>query len=174
MNEKKVLLSMFLTVVLLYSCNKKESKSKPNSDPVIDLFKKNLIETKIGGSNLYISLPTNYKIEENLGPDFKVYHFKHIDTNSVQNLSGGFYLGYHPSEFAPDNDDCKTEFSESEVFNKQRKWRIYDCNGEFSMQSIIINESNEIWNEKIHAFGNATTKNDLDKLMKIYSTLNKK
>ncbi|MFK7812398.1 MAG: hypothetical protein AB8B59_07880 [Maribacter sp.] len=170
---KKSLLGILLFSLFLLSCNY-APPTKSDSVEKNDSFKKELIETRLGKSNLYVSLPKNYKIEENIGSDFEVYYFTPIDTNKVQSLSGGLYLGNHPSEFEPSNDSCKTDFMTNQVFSKQRKWKIYDCKGEFLLQTIINNKRGEDWNQKIHIFGNTKSKEDLNNLVDIYSSLNHK
>jgi len=136
------------------------------------LFKKSLIKNKLGKSDFYASLPKNYKFDELQGEDFNVFYFTNIDTTIIS-FSEGFYFGNHPSEIKISKDSCKTGIMQGEVFNKKRKWRIYNCNNTRLIETIINNKYSSEWDKRIHIFGESKNKKDLNKLIDIYSTLNK-
>jgi hypothetical protein len=161
-------LILFLAVFLSYSCKKSDSLQTSNN--VLDSLK----ETPIGGTGFYISLPAHYSLKENEGPDFSVFYFASTDTTQRSNFSGGMYFGNFPNEFEVPSDSCKTEKITGAILGSNAKWTTYDCNGRYSIQTIADSKSNEGWNSKIHAFGHASTKDDLHKVLQLYSTLKKK
>lgn len=156
-----------MTVLIIAACNSSTHK-------VDDAFIKNLKINKLANTGFSISLPDAYKVEETLGPDFNVYYFYPSDSTSKVYFSGGVYLGNYPSEFNTENDSCKLDKVKSIVLNKNNEWKVLDCRGEFSIQTIIDNENNDGWNEKIHAFGYARSEDEMNKLFYVFSTLTKK
>jgi hypothetical protein len=57
-----------------------------------------LTEKQIGDLNYTISIPRDYSIKENQGPDFSVFHFSPTDTTVKNKFSGGIYFGnYRPN-----------------------------------------------------------------------------
>jgi hypothetical protein len=163
MGTPKIFTSILLTL-LLFSC-----KAQTN-----DTFKNKLNEKRIGKSNYYISIPSNYKLKLANGIDFSVYYFSPIDTTHEAKFSGGLYFGNFPNEFEPDNDSCKTTTIQSKILDSVADWTVYKCGGKYSLQTIIDSKSGEDWNEKIHAFGGATSEEGIRNVLGIYTTLKKK
>jgi len=161
-----------ISFALLIACN---AQIKKNPENLVDSsFKKHLILRQIGKSKYFISIPANYKLEERNGPDFSVYYFKPADSTDIKYFSGGFYFGNYPSFFKPINNQCQTTSLQSKILNKLEEWTQYTCDSSYSVQVIINSGDDEGWNEKIHAFGNAKSKEDVDKALLIFSTLLRK
>lgn len=160
------------TILLLYSC--KENSDKGSKKNVADNeFLKTLVERQIGKSNYYISLPKDYVIEETNGEDFSVYHFHPADSTKKEDFSGGFYFGNHPSQFPPDNKSCTTENKKNRILAQNSNWTVYNCNGNYAIQTIIDSKSGENWNELLHLFGNAQSNKNLNNLLFIFTTMKK-
>ncbi|MBS1542513.1 MAG: hypothetical protein JST14_02670 [Bacteroidetes bacterium] len=121
----------------------------------------------------YISMPNKYSITEKEGPDFSVFYFADSGTTSATSISGGMYFGNFPSEFPPKSDSCKVRTMDSQILGNKSSWTIYECDREFAIQTIVESNSGEGWNSQIHAFGHGKSKEDLDKILAIYSTLRK-
>jgi len=153
---------------LAFCCQAQEKKERHNS--VDSSFLQRLITTQIGQSAFFISIPSDYKITERRSVDFSVYYFSPIDTTNTSSFSGGLYLGGFPSLSGPENNFYKDTILKRKLFNKYEEWTQYSCNETYSIQTIanIGNYS------KIHAFGNAKSKPDIDKILIIFSTLSKK
>ncbi|OOG19342.1 hypothetical protein BWD42_05235 [Sphingobacterium sp. CZ-UAM] len=83
------------------------------------------------------------------------------------------YFGNHPSQFPAKSKSCKTEHLKNEIFDQDVSWTINNCNGDYSIQSIMYSKSGEGWNELVHMFGNAKSTEDLDKLLFIFSSMKK-
>ena len=162
----KLTITTLTIIAILFAC-----RGKSDSDQTDDTFIKSLTERRIKETNFYISLPIDYSIKENEGPDFTVHYFSPTDTTVKANFSGGFYIGYAPREFRPFNDSCKAEIIKGEILNDSNDWTVYSCNGKYSIQVIVRSKSLEGWKSKIHAFGQGASKNEIDKIFKIYSTL---
>ncbi|TDO96593.1 hypothetical protein [Flavobacterium sp. 245] len=167
-NLKISFLSAFLIFTIL-GCSDKKTKPIPENP-----YLKELAEKQIGDSKYYISIPKKYTIKENIGPDFSVYYFVPADTTATAAFSGGFYFGNYPSLFESASDSCKTEKIKSKILNKNADWRVYNCKGKYSIQSIFESGSNEGWNQYIHAFANANSAADLKKVFLILETMKKK
>ena len=170
----------FLVVIFLItsfiSCNQnnlnKTNANKINKD---SLFKASLVEYKLGESNYYVSFPKAYQVSEKVGPDFNVYYFSSKDSVNIAEFSGGFYFGNHPNEFGFNNDSCKLQKLKKKFLDQEAKWKTYKFKDDsYFMQSIINNNLNEGWNNKIHTFGKAKDTTDLNKLFHVFSTFNKK
>ncbi|MNX39411.1 hypothetical protein D3C86_697710 [compost metagenome] len=168
-NLKIPFLSIFLILTILGCSDNKKTKHI-----VENPYLKELTEKQIGESNYYISIPKKYSIKENRGPDFSVYYFYPTDTTATAAFSGGFYFGNHPSLFGTAGDSCKTEKIKSKILNKNADWTVYNCKGNYSIQSIIESGSNEGWNQYIHAFAAANSAADLKKVFLILGTMKKK
>ncbi|WP_293901792.1 hypothetical protein [Sphingobacterium sp. UBA5670] len=171
----KIQLTMIvlLTTLTLPSCGQNnDHKAVHNSVDIT--FIKSLEERQLGESKYSIYLPTDYAIGETNGEDFSVYYFNPADTTNHTGFSGGLYFGNHPSQFPAKSKSCKTEHLKNEIFDQDVSWTIYNCNGDYSIQSIIYSKSGEGWNEMIHMFGNAKSTKDLDKLLFIFKTMKKK
>ena len=156
-----------LILILLWAC------SNPK-DKVDETYINGLKEKRLGNTTYYISLPENFTIEMSKGPDFDVYYFYAADTTIKESFSGGIYMGFNPSEFKPNRDSCKTEVVKGAILNKIKEWKMAECNGKYSIQTIVESSYKEGWTENIHAFGNGFSKKDMNKLLVIFSTLKKK
>lgn len=129
MKTSTYLIIIFLwTFLFITGCGATDNKKTDNVS-VDSTFVKGLVETQIGKSDYYISIPKEYSINETEGPDFSTYYFSPTDTTSKANFLGGFYFGNHPGKFDPDNDSCKTENFKSKILNDNADWTIYNCNG---------------------------------------------
>jgi hypothetical protein len=166
----KMTTHLLLTVLLLMSCNSSSKKNVDNNQ--IDKgFGNSLTEKQIGKSNFYISLPTDYAIKTHNGPDFSVYYFSPKDTSVKPSFSGGIYFGNFPHEFEPKNDSCKTSTVKGVILHSSQDWTVYNCNEDFTVQTIVESKSGEGWNERIHVFGTAVSREEMQKLLDIYVTL---
>ena len=157
-------------IVMLMSCSNDAAENKE----VHSTKKVALIEKQIGDSDFYISVPGDYSITTSNGPDFSVYYFSPADTSVKGKLTGGLYFGNFPHEFEADNDSCKIEKLKGKILNNIQDWTVFNCQEDYSIQTITGNEKVEGWNQRIHAFGNAKNKDDLQLILDIYSTLRKK
>jgi hypothetical protein len=168
-NLRILFFSTFVALVI-FGCSDKKAKDIQEEDPYL----KQLTEKQIGDINYFISIPKNYTIKENRGPDFSVYYFYPTDTTAKAAFSGGLYFGNHPSQFEVSSDSCKTEKFKSKILNKNADWTSYNCQGKFSIQTIVESGSGEGWNEYIHAFAGASSTADLKKVLVIFKTIKKK
>lgn len=170
---KEILKFAFLlsvTIFMLASCNNNAAKDNNIADKV---SKVTLTEKQIGESGFYISIPADYSITTSNGPDFSVYYFSPTDTTVKNKLSGGLYFGNFPHEFEADNVSCKIETLKGNILDRLQDWTVYNCQGDYSIQTIADNKKSEGWNQRIHAFGQAYNKDDLHTILGIYSTLRK-
>jgi hypothetical protein len=148
----------------IFACERKQSKK------TIDTFKSTLIEKQLPNTKFFISIPADYFIREQEGPDFSLYYFLPTDTLKPSKYSGGLYLGYAPSEFQPDS--CKAYIQKSVILKSNREWTINNCKEGYTIQTIV--SDNKDSGLKIHAFGNSKNKEDINKVLKIFSTLKHK
>ena len=130
----------------------------------------NLKKKKLDRIGYYISIPQEYKIIETEGVDYYVYHFQPKDTTEENLFTGGLYYGSYPSKIEFEDKSCKTEIIEAHLLNEDVDWHVVDCNNTYSVQTIIKLDD---W-AKFHDFGNAHSKEDVQTLIEIYSTLRKK
>jgi len=163
------LFGTLVTLFLLVRCG-----TSDNADNVTQNFLDSLTEKQIGDLNYTISIPRDYSIKENQGPDFSVFHFSPTDTTVKNKFSGGIYFGNYPTKFSSPSDTCKKEIIQGDILDSNADWTVYHCSGTFSIQTIIASKSGQGWNNQIHAFGHGTGKSELSKIQKIYSTLHKK
>lgn len=165
----KLFSALILTGVLLPSC---VGGGTQRSDVASqDIYNMSLIEKRLGESRFYISLPDDFVIEIMDAEDFVVYHFRHGDSTAMKKIFGGIYFGNHPSY--PIYKCSKEEPLKSNVLNKARDWSTYRCDSIFSAETLLKNRGGEYWEEYIHLFGTTSTRDNLDELLKIYSTLRK-
>lgn len=163
----------YLTLIISIqsSCTYNETKDNSNNAKVSNIA---LTEKPIGESGYVLSIPNDYSITTSNGPDFSVYYFSPTDTTAINKLSGGLYFGNYPSKFEADNDSCKTETLEGKILDNSQNWTVYNCQEDYSIQTIVENKKGEGWNQKVHAFGHAKNKDELQIILEIYSTLKKK
>lgn len=167
----KGILVLILTVFVLTACGSNSTNVKVNSDKTNKVA---LVEKQIEESGYVISIPADYSIVGSDGPDFSVYYFSPTDTTLSDKLSAGLYFGNFPNAFEADSDNCKMEKLKGEILDTLSDWTVYNCQGNYSIQTIIDNKKNEGWNQKIHAFGYARSRDELEVILEIFSTLEKK
>lgn len=162
----------FLLICLLNSsCNNNASQNKNTTDT---LNRVKLFEKPIGESGFVVSIPTEYSITSSNGADFSVFYISPTDTAIKGRLTCGLYFGNFPNEFEADNDSCKVETLEGRMLDSMQTWKVYNCQGDFSVQTITADQKGEGWNYKVHAFGQAKRREDLKTILEIFSTLKKK
>lgn len=135
---------------------------------------KSLHPTPVPHSLFELSIPDNYSIEETQGPDFNVYYLQPSDTNNKKLFTAGIYLGNNPSKFRKMKTGCKMEKRVSKVLESKNEWTVYDCSGQFFLETIVENKYSQGGDDFIHLFGNATKESDVANLIAIFSTLIKK
>ena len=156
--------------LLLLSCNNNTSQNK-NTDTVNRV---KLFEKPIGESGFVVSVPAEYSITTSNGPDFSVYYISPVDTAVKDQLTCGLYFGNFPHEFEADNDSCKVETLKGQMLDSMQTWKVYNCQGDFSVQTITGNKKGEGWNYRVHAFGHAKRKEEMKTILEIFSTLKRK
>jgi len=161
-------LTLTLFTLLLFSCNIPKT-NKAASEQTEKQWEHSLGETQIGDRQQYISIPANYSVKVNAGPDFAVFYFNPIDTANKTDFAGGIYFGRFPKLFPPDNDSCTIYYLKSRFLAKDTDWTVQNCNGKFFVQ--IIHDDH---GDKIHAFGDAKNETDLKHLLYIFSTFKEK
>jgi hypothetical protein len=158
-----------LTILLMFGVNACINSEKKKF--IDSAFKQSLIEQKVKGTNYTIQLPDTYQIKERRGVDFSVYYFTPKDTTDNTAFRGGFYLGNHGAGFEANNAGCKTKGISGTILNADERWSLYDCDGKYSIETLIDSKSGLDWGRMLHAFGRANSNNDLKKLLEVYSTL---
>jgi hypothetical protein len=116
-------------------------------------------------------MPRNYSVAESRGEDFSVFYFSPVDSSSRIEYVGGIYFGNHPSISELEVDTCKVTEMSGRIVNANVEWIIRACFGEFHIETMCESKSRENWNKYIHAFGRSVSKEGLDTLMYIFSTL---
>lgn len=136
-----------------------------------------LIRQKLTDTNFYISIPPDFNVSRVEGADFVVYYFTPEDTTHIDTFSFGLYIGNFPSGFKQPDEYCNKEILEGNLLTKVCKWDIYSCNDDYFIETVVENTDKELLilrsDEKIRAFGSSSKREDLDFIMKIFSTLNK-
>jgi hypothetical protein len=166
-NISKNTTTFLLFLFIAFSCSNQ-------SDVINPLYLKSLVKKQVEHSNLMISIPPDYTIKENQGPDFSVYYIYPTDTTIKNKFTAGMYLGNNPSNFPAKSPNCKEKTVDGKVFGSPQKWTVYNCESVYSLQTTINNKFSEGWNEKIHAFGNTNSEDDINKIVAIFSTIEKK
>jgi hypothetical protein len=157
-------LILFMILILSYSCNPKIDRE----------YIKSLHPTSIPHSQFEISIPGNYSLVESQGPDFNVYYLQPTDTTDKKLFSVGIYLGNNPSAFGKTKSGCKQEKRKAEVLGTKNEWSVYDCNGQYFLETIVENKYHQGGDDFIHVFGNAANEKDAGHIIAICSTLIKK
>jgi hypothetical protein len=135
----------------------------------------NLLENKIGNTDYFISLPENYYIKTFMGPDFYVYYINTKNTELDEITYGGIYFGNHPSLYGDDKEE-NLIFIENiycKIFNKDRKWKVYNNENNYIAEIIIRNNGGKRWENYLHILANGKTKDELYKIIYLFSTLQK-
>ncbi|MBC6490712.1 hypothetical protein ACFSQD_16885 [Flavihumibacter stibioxidans] len=167
----RILSCLTLIFLIQTSCNNNATKDNSHANNGSNI---KLTEKPVGESGYVISVPIDYSITTSNGPDFSVYYFSPTDTTVKGKLSGGLYFGNFPHEFDADNDSCKTETLMGKILNTLQEWMVFNCQEEYSIQTIADNKKGEGWNQRIHAFGHSKSRDELQTILDIYSTLRKK
>jgi len=160
----KISVSCFILIGILQACQN-------NPHIIKSAFQKSLVQKHIKGIPYYLSLPVNYIIKEYNGPDFSVYYFYPRDAADKKSFRGGFYLGNSPGSSSRDYNNCKLGSISSNFLDDNKKWTVYNCDTIYSIQIITDSKSGYDWARYIHAFGRATSKIEVNKLVEVYSTL---
>jgi hypothetical protein len=133
--------------------------------------KLDLKEVSLLDSSFSIYMPRNYKVTESGGEDFSVFYFSPVGSSSKIEYIGGVYFGNHPSISEMEADTCKVSEKNGSIVDTNVEWIIRACFGEFHVETVCESKSRENWNKYIHAFGRSESKEGLDTLMYIFSTL---
>jgi len=160
----RLLFTGFVICVLMCACT---GNKQGNA------FTTSLVEKQIDSTGYYISLPAGYSITTKGGPDFSVYYFATIDTTDKKSFSGGLYIGGYPNRFTPPDSSCTTSMITNNILGKAAEWTVYKCDSNYTVQTLVNNTGGDA-NEKIHAFGDARSETDMQKLFDIYATLRQK
>ena len=163
------LVTALMIAGLCFSC----SRARDNFGDVSQSFLDSLMEKQIGTTNYFISVPKDFEIQEEEGIDFTVFYF--VDSDTLQsNLNGGLYFGNYPGLFPQQPDSCNSETVKSKILGNNSTWTIYYCQGEYLVETIVENKESEGWNDRIHAFGHGRSREDIYKILRMYSTFHRK
>jgi hypothetical protein len=161
---KKLSLPLFITFAFVLSCTN-NNKEKSN-DPFIS----SLSESSLGNTGYKVSIPKDYTIRQKGGEDFMVYYITTNDSTIKAAFSAGMYFGDAPTEFSTPADSCNISTSNYKILGKDQSWKQYNCSDSlFFVQTIIDNKNKQ--GSKIHAFGRGTSRENLKKVMDIFSTM---
>lgn len=168
---KTKFLTIFLTLFLL-NCDE-NGNFKTNQSLIDDTYSQTLVEQPMGGSDLYISIPTDYTINATEDVDFSVYYIVPSDTSKKADFYAGVYLGNHPTRIEQE-DSCTINEVKSKFLGKNEKWRIEECNESYWVQTITNYKQHKGWDRRLHVFGRANSEFSKNKLFTIFSTIKKK
>ena len=145
-----------------------------------------LVRQRLGNTKFYISIPSDFEINRKEGLDFTVYYFNLTDTISKGGFSFGLYFGSHPSSYKKACEECDVKTIEAKLLNKPCEWTIYSCDDSYYIETVIKKNDSDyveldedvhgegtillISENLIHAFGYANKTNDIDLILKIFST----
>jgi hypothetical protein len=157
--KKNISLSLII-IPLLFACNNSKSE-----------YLKSLHKTELKNSSFYLSIPQNYILEKEEGPDFDMHYFYPEDTCDTESFSGGLYIGFNPSLFSKYEDKAATKTINSEILGKDVEWTIFEYENEIFIQTIISFKDKDGWEIIIHAFGTAYSEEEMQKLIWTLETL---
>jgi hypothetical protein len=165
---KKCFIGIIFLIVIL-SFNSCETINKENIGELI------LLERNIEETIYFISLPENYFITRQMGPDFDVYYINSNDFDNEEITHSGLYFGNHPSSFGNDKENNLKYLGGiyCRIFNKDRRWRIYNKGNNYFAEIIVRNKGGKEWERYVHVWANGKTKEELYKNIYLYSTLRK-
>jgi hypothetical protein len=140
----------------------------------LSTFKKSLVESRIGNTNYYISLPYGYKIRESHENGFNtVYFFQPPDSTKNPIVNGGIYIGEYPKVIPPTSDSCIVLRRDRDILHRHVIWLAFKCDGNIIMQSIFSDsENSEI--PKLNPFATVKKNDDIEKIFYLFSTMRKK
>lgn len=160
----RLLATSFMVCIIMCACTGNQQHNN---------FKSTLVEQQIDSTGYYISLPPGYSLTSKIGPDFSVYYFAPTDTTDKKSFHGGIYIGGYPNRFSPPGISCTTSTVTSSILNTDAQWTVYKCDSNYSVQTLV--EGIGVGgNDKLHAFGDATSGDGMQKVLDIYGTLIKR
>ncbi len=163
--KKLSVLILLLSTMFFYSCTSKVDRE----------YIKTLHSTPIPHSQFEISIPAQYSIVESPGPDFTVYYLMPADTANKKLFSAGIYLGNNPSTFGKTKTGCGKEKRKAEILGSKCDWTVYNCDGQYFLETVVENKYHQGGDDFVHVFGNATNASDVGHIVAILTTLiNKK
>jgi hypothetical protein len=164
MKHLKSSIASIIFCSILFSC---DSHSKKAAVSTVTYRKEKLDST----SEYEITIPNYYRIQKKQGVDFEVYSLCPSDTGK-NFTNGGIYFGGHPQRIAPLFEiHLKKDSSRSGILlGNKIDWTIYEYDSLFSAQAVL-NLNDYL---KIHAFTYATSYSQLDTLIRIMESLNKR
>src|SRR5690348_1332248 len=174
MKNAVIIMSLIISGLTIIIGCQETSKNKKQNVSENTPGKTQLAQNRIGNSNYYISIPRDYILKENEGPDFSVFYFYPADTTNQPPFAGGIYFGNFPTMFNPENDSCKVKDITIKFLDSLANWSVYECPGKYFVQTIAEIKDSADWSEKIHAFGNAKTKEGLNTVLEIFGTMKNK
>jgi hypothetical protein len=137
-------------------------------------FKKSLIESRIGNTNYYISLPYGYTIRESQEYGFKTaFFFQPPDSTRNPLFNAGIYIGDYPKVIPPMNDSCIVLRRDREILHRHVIWLTFKCDDLIIMQSIFSDSENSEL-PKLNPFATVKKDVDIEKIFYIFSTMKKK
>ncbi len=170
MKNNKTIFVFLVWLLFMIACKEQDTR-KTGSIVEVNTGKGRLIENRIGQSDFYISIPDDYILKENAGPDFSVYYFYPSDTAVKAPFSGGLYFGNFPQKFEPKNDSCKIRDIKSRILDSLTNWTVHNCQGNYFVQTFAESKDPEGRGGTIHAFGNAKTQAGLNRILEIFGTM---
>jgi hypothetical protein len=157
------LVVLFLSLLIVYCNNNRGTKPADSKEPSLE-------EKRLGSSDLYITIPNNYSIEEDKGIDFTVYSIEPKSKKENDIGAAGIYLGGHPKLFGPDRGPCIMDRRNGKLFNNDVSWSIYNCKDRWVGETILMMDAYE----KVHAFVTTTSYQHADSLIRMFESLREK
>lgn len=151
-----------LFLMLLYACSYTDNL-KTNWD--------HWVETPIGDSHYFVSLPANYVIKETKDKYYAVYFFNSKDTSQIAPFYGGFHFSLYSSSLFPNDSNWIKSKITNTFLGRKTEWIIYHFNEEYEIQTIVENEDKETLFKNIHIFGYASSLSNLSQLIHVFSTI---
>lgn len=143
------------------------------SHGVDQAYVKTLKPQPLAGTKFEVSIPDQYQIIKNMGPDYDIFYVLPVDTANKKLFTAGMYLGNHPSSFGKSKSGCSETKRKTTVLETESEWTMFDCNGAFFTEVVVQNKYSSGGDEFIHAFGNGSNKEDLEHVFAVFSTLKK-
>lgn len=151
-----------LFLMLLYACSY-TNNLKTNWD--------HWVESPIGDSHYFVSLPANYVIKETKDNYYAIYFFNSKDTNQIAPFYGGFYFSAYSASLIPNNLNREESKITNTFLDQKTEWTIYHFKEEYEIQTIVDNKDKESLLKKIHVFGYVSSLSYLPQLIHVFSTV---